>query len=102
MGLNANRALAAVGRAAHGSDDDTTMLSRAGDFIAKHAPDVTAKAYGLGTLKQILLASKLFEVRCDNAGGPVWYRSTPEFARLPLQASAQEGLSFSLVRPTSA
>ena len=59
--------------------DGMTLLSRAGQFIRKSAPEFSPRRYGLKRLTDVLLASGLFEVDLranDDAGGvTVLYRS---------------------------
>jgi hypothetical protein len=50
-----------------------TLLSRAGNFIKSRSPDLTVKAYGLKTLKEILIVSGLFYIEISE-GGTVLYR----------------------------
>jgi hypothetical protein len=43
--------------------DGMTLLSRAGAFIREYAPHLTPKRYGLRSLKQVLEACDLFDVK---------------------------------------
>jgi hypothetical protein len=63
-----------------------TLLSRAGQFIKGEAPDLSAKLYGLRTLKEILIASGLFHVNVEDAT-TVMYKINGE-AVGPLPAAA--------------
>jgi hypothetical protein len=55
-----------------------TLLSMAGKFIKDTAPDLSPKDYGLKSLKEIVLASGLFEVlvqRNNSSGSVILYKS---------------------------
>lgn len=65
------------------TESGMTLLSRAGNFIKSQAPDLSAKEYGLRTLKEILIASGLFHVIVADDGTTVMYRSNGE-AVVPL------------------
>jgi hypothetical protein len=55
--------------------NDMTDLERAGLFIKNHAPECTPKKYGMEKLKNVLKASKLFEIVESYNKISVLYRS---------------------------
>jgi hypothetical protein len=74
--------------------DGMTLLSRAGQFIKGQAPDLSAKLYGLKTLKEILIASGLFHVTVAEDATTVMYKSNGEaVGSLP---DGPDALSFSI------
>lgn len=75
--------------------DGMTLLSRAGKLIKGYAPDLSAKDYGLRTLKEVLVTSGLFHVTVAESTGAIMYRSNGE-AVGPLP-DGPEALSFSLI-----
>jgi len=74
--------------------DGMTPLPRAEQFIKGHAPDLSTKEYGLNTLKEILIASGLFQVTVAEDATTVMYRSNGE-AVAPLPEGT-DALSFSV------
>ncbi len=52
---------------------DMTLLARAGKFIKNQAPECTPKSYGIKTLKGVLKASNLFEIKSQD--GSILYKS---------------------------
>lgn len=70
-----------------------TLLSRAGNFIKGRAPELNVQAYGLKTLKEILIVSGLFHVAITE-DGTVSYRGN----ELPvdLTIDGPGALSFSV------
>jgi hypothetical protein len=70
-----------------------TLLSRAGNFIKSKSPDVTVKAYGLKTLKEVLIVSGLFHVAVSE-DGTVSYRGND--VPVDLTIDGPGALSFSV------
>lgn len=50
-----------------------TLLARAGNFIKSKSPDLTVHAYGLKTLKEVLIVSGLFHVTVSEDGTVVYH-----------------------------
>lgn len=73
--------------------DGMTLLSRAGNFIKSRSPDLIVRAYGLKTLKEVLIASDLFHVELSD-DGTVSYRSTD--VPVDLTTDGPWALSFSV------
>jgi hypothetical protein len=75
------------------SIDGLTLLSRAGAFIKRRAPDLNVKDYGLRNLKEILITSGLFHVFASN-DGTIAYRAND----VPVDTNFENAgaLSFSL------
>lgn len=70
-----------------------TLLSNAGNFIKSKAPELAAKAYGMKTLKEILLVSGLFDVFVSESGA-VAYRANDQ--PVDLTVDGPGALSFSV------
>jgi hypothetical protein len=70
-----------------------TVLSRAGNFIKNNSPDIAVKAYGLKTLKEILIVSGLFHVAVSEDGS-VSYRAND--VPVDLTIDGPGALSFSV------
>lgn len=70
-----------------------TLLSNAGNFIKRKAPDLAVKAYGMRTLKEILLVSGLFDVFVSERG-TVAYRANAQ--PVDLTVDGPGALSFSV------
>ena len=52
-----------------------TLLARAGQFIKTQSPEICPEEYGVRTLKDVLLASRMFEVIIEADGSTIAYRS---------------------------
>ncbi|HEU5136467.1 MAG TPA: OST-HTH/LOTUS domain-containing protein [Steroidobacteraceae bacterium] len=55
--------------------DGRTLLAHAGRFIQSRSPKIRAEEYGVRTLKDVLLASGMFEVMVEPDGSTITYRS---------------------------